>query len=433
MIKDFILPDIGEGIVECELVEWLVKEGDMITEDQAVADVSTDKALVQIPSMYDGKIVKLYYKEGEIAKVHAPLFAIEIQGGESAAPSSASLAAGAGTTTNSNAELASKAVTSSTADTKTGSLSAVTPLQSASSTHLDSDRNVSRALTTPAVRRLARENSVDLTSVPATGKNGRVLKEDMLNFLAGSSSTEMAPAATAAIAVVNRVEPIKGVKAIMARAMQESVSTIPHFTYVDEIDITELVALRLQLKAKYPDIKITMMPLFMKALSLAITEFPILNSRVNAECTEITYLNAHNIGMAVDSKMGLLVPNIKNVQALSILELANEISVLTESARSGRVGPEALKGGTITISNVGAIGGTAATPIINKPEVAIVALGKMQELPRFNSKGDVVARNIMTVSWSGDHRVIDGGTIARFNNRWKEFLENPASMLVAMR
>ncbi|MBB3167407.1 2-oxo acid dehydrogenase subunit E2 [Simiduia aestuariiviva] len=417
MIKDFILPDIGEGIVECELVEWLVKEGDTITEDQAVADVSTDKALVQIPSMYDGKVVKLYYKEGEIAKVHEPLFAIEINEGGADAP--AEKAAD---------KPAEKAVDKPAAAAQTAAVD--------DSADVAFERNTSRALTTPAVRRIARENDVDLSTVPATGKKGRILKEDMLNFLAGNSqpkSDSTAATSSAHAAPTDRTEPIKGVKAVMARAMQESVSTIPHFTYVDEIDITDLVALRLQLKAKYPDIKITMMPLFMKALSLALTEFPALNSRVNADCTEVTYLGAHNIGMAVDSKVGLLVPNIKNVQSLSILELAGEISALTDSARSGRVSPETLKGGTITISNVGAIGGTAATPIINKPEVAIVALGKMQTLPRFNDKGEVEARKIMTVSWSGDHRVIDGGTIARFNNRWKEFLEDPSSMLMAMR
>lgn len=417
MIKDFILPDIGEGIVECELVEWLVKEGDLITEDQPVADVSTDKALVQIPSMFDGKVVKLYYQQGDIAKVHAPLFAIELADGgtvDVAAPKAAEPAAA-------SAPVAAVA-------------------SPATSDDMAMERATSKALTTPAVRRLARENAVDLGQVPATGKNGRILKEDMLNFLSGAPATgaptaSSTPASTkpVAAAVGDRVEAIKGVKAVMARAMQESVSTIPHFTYVDEIDLTELVALRLKLKAAYPDVKITMMPLFMKALSLALTEFPVLNSRVNADCTELTYVGAHNIGMAVDSKVGLLVPNIKNVQAMNILELANALSAITDSARAGRVAPEDLKGGTITISNVGAIGGTAATPIINKPEVAIVALGKLQSLPRFNAKGEVQARQIMTVSWSGDHRVIDGGTIARFNNRWKEFLEDPASMLVAMR
>lgn len=416
MIKDFILPDIGEGIVECELVEWLVKEGDIITEDQPVADVSTDKALVQIPSMFDGRVVKLYYKEGDIAKVHAPLFAIE-------------LADEAGS---SNEAPAAKA----TPDTAASAPAPVAASVEQESSDRQMERNTSKALTTPAVRRIARENNVDLAQVPASGKNGRILKEDMLNFLSGDTPAATAPATpTAAAPAVagDRIEPIKGIKAVMARAMQESVSTIPHFTYVDEIDLTDLIALRLKLKAQYPDVKITMMPLFMKALSLAISEFPIMNSRPNADCTELTYVGSHNIGMAVDSKVGLLVPNVKNVQAMNLLEVAGAIGRLTESARAGRVAPEDLKGGTITISNVGALGGTVATPIINKPEVAIVALGKVQALPRFNEKGEVEARQIMTVSWSGDHRIIDGGTIARFCNRWKQFLEDPSSMLVTMR
>jgi 2-oxoisovalerate dehydrogenase E2 component (dihydrolipoyl transacylase) len=175
-----------------------------------------------------------------------------------------------------------------------------------------------------------------------------------------------------------------------------------------------------------------MMPFFMKAMSLAIKEYPLVNSQVNEDCTELTYFNDHNIGMAVDSKVGLLVPNIKQVQTKSILGLANDIMRLTNDARSGRVASDDLKGGTITISNIGAIGGTVATPIINKPEVAIVALGKLQQLPRFNAKGEVEARSIMQVSWSGDHRVIDGGTIARFCNLWKSFLEKPSNMLVHM-
>ena len=229
-----------------------------------------------------------------------------------------------------------------------------------------------------------------------------------------------------------RKEPIKGIKAVMARAMVESVSTIPHFTYCDEIDMTELISLRLTLKDIYAkqDIKLTMMPFFMKAMSLALNEFPIVNSQVNADCTELTYFDDHNIGMAVDSKVGLLVPNIKAVQTQSILTLANSIARLTHDARSGRVAAKDLKGGTISISNIGAIGGTIATPIINKPEAAIVALGKLQKLPRFDENGEVQARSIMQVSWSGDHRIIDGGTIARFCNLWKSYLENPATMMV---
>jgi 2-oxoisovalerate dehydrogenase E2 component (dihydrolipoyl transacylase) len=171
----------------------------------------------------------------------------------------------------------------------------------------------------------------------------------------------------------------------------------------------------------------------MKAMSLALTQFPVLNSRVNADCTELSFLGRHNIGMAVDSKVGLLVPNVKDVQDKSILDVAAEITRLTNAARSGRVSPADLKDGTISISNIGALGGTVATPIISKPEVAIVALGKLQLLPRFNAKGEVEARKIMQVSWSGDHRVIDGGTIARFCNLWKQYLEQPQEMLLAMR
>jgi 2-oxoisovalerate dehydrogenase E2 component (dihydrolipoyl transacylase) len=180
------------------------------------------------------------------------------------------------------------------------------------------------------------------------------------------------------------------------------------------------------------DLKITLMPLFIKALSLAMLEFPILNSRANQEFTELTYLASHNIGMAVDGKTGLLVPNIKDVQQLSLLQLAEEVSRLTSAARSGVISPADLAGGTITVSNIGVIGGTAAMPIINKPEVAIVALGKIQRLPRFDSDNNVVARSILTVSWSGDHRVIDGGTLARFNKLWKQYLEDPQTLLLAL-
>ncbi|MDC0088976.1 2-oxo acid dehydrogenase subunit E2, partial [Porticoccaceae bacterium] len=239
---------------------------------------------------------------------------------------------------------------------------------------------------------------------------------------------------TPAVVAEDRVEVIRGVGKIMAERMAESVATIPHFTFVDEVDVSELMQLRKTLNERYgsDELKITLMPLFIKALSLAVKEFPIINSRANADFTELTYLASHNIGMAVDGANGLLVPNIKAVEQRSIVDIASQVMALTAAARSGKINPADLKNGSITISNIGAIGGTVATPIINKPEVAIVALGKIQRLPRFDEHGDVVARNIMTVSWSGDHRVIDGGTIARFNNCWKSYLEQPATMLAAM-
>lgn len=407
--EDFILPDIGEGIVECEIVEWLVAEGDEIEEDQPVADVMTDKALVQIPAMHSGRVEKLYYAKGDIAKVHAPLFAITRSGGGSA-PVAAPVVEKTET-------VASKpAVTP-------------TPVKPASEKVVNK-----KAVASPAVRRVARELGIDIHQVAGSGKKGRIYKEDVVAHKDGASNVQTAAVAPVATSGGTRTEPIKGVKAAMAKAMVASVSTIPHFTYCEEIDMTNLIALRKELKEVYAkqDIKLTMMPFFMKAMSLALKEFPIVNAQVNDDCTEITYFDDHNIGMAVDSKVGLLVPNVKQAQNKSILDLAQDITRLTESARSGRVATEDLKGGTITISNIGAIGGTVATPIINKPESAIVALGKVQQLPRFNDKGEVEARSIMQVSWSGDHRTIDGGTIARFSNLWKLFLENPSQMLVHM-
>jgi len=401
MKKDFILPDIGEGIIECEVIEWKVKEGDIIEEDQIVADVSTDKAIVEIPSMYPGRIVKLYYAAGDIAKVHSPLYTIEIEDDQA-----------------SEAEI----------EQEIPELRLELVKQQPNTQEIKDNTKV---LTTPAVRKLARQNDLDLSKIAGSGKQGRVLKEDVLRYLDEPLAPIVPPLVTLGM---DRREPIVGVRKIMARHMTESVSTIPHFSFVDEIDVTELIKVRASLKARYgsDDLKITLMPLLMKALSLSLLAFPIINSRVDNDFSEITYLASHNIGMAVDGKTGLLVPNVKDVQQRSIVEIAGEIGRLTEAARSGIINPADLKGGTVTISNIGAIGGISAAPIINKPEVAIVALGKIQGLPRFDGNGELVERQIMTVSWSGDHRVIDGATIARFNNHWKAYLEIPETIMANM-
>ncbi|AVJ56311.1 dihydrolipoamide acetyltransferase [Idiomarina sp. OT37-5b] len=412
---DFILPDIGEGIVECEIVEWLVSEGDQVKEDQPVVEVMTDKATVEIPAKDDGVVVKLYHKKGDIAEVHKPLFALQPAGGVESAPSTSATQK---TTTDASAK--AEATAEPPAKARQG-----------------------KAIASPAVRRLARENDINIADVPGSGKKGRVLKQDIEAFKSGdataASRTDDAHASDAAPAAGTttggtRTEAIRGVKAAMAKQMMKSVSTIPHFTYADEFDVTDLIALREKLKEQYKEkgIRLTVMPFFIKALSLALKEFPVMNAQVNEDCTEITYFDDHNIGMAVDTKIGLLVPNVKQVQNKSIIDVANEVTRLTQAAREGKVPQADMKGGTISISNIGVIGGTVATPIINKPEAAIVALGKVQELPRFDANGNVVARKIMTVSWSGDHRIIDGGTIARFNKRWQEFLEDPTSMLVNM-
>lgn len=404
--EDFILPDIGEGIVECEVVEWRIAEGDEIEEDQTVVDVMTDKAMVEITAPKAGRVTKLYYQKEEQAKVHSPLFAfVPREREEGSAPA--------------------KTQQSSTAKSTT------------------SPQTRQRIPASPAVRRLVREHDLELANIEGTGKDGRVLKEDILAHLekpAASKDTgqDSKPAKTSKPRRADtgdqevRVEPIKGMRAAMAKRMAESASTIPHFNFSEDIDVTDLLKLREQLKpeAEARGTRLTLMPFIMKAMALAVQEFPILNSRLNDEVTEIHYQPHCNIGMAVDSKVGLIVPNVKGVERLSLLEIADEVARLTEAAREGRVSQEDLKDGTITISNIGALAGTYAAPIINPPEVAIVALGRTQRLPRFDENGEVVARSIMTISWAGDHRIIDGGTIARFSNRWKGFLEAPQTMLL---
>lgn len=419
---DFILPDIGEGIVECELVDWHISEGMQVNEDQSVADVMTDKALVEITSMYNGTISKLYYAKGEIAKVHQPLFEIDVADDDSAS---------------------TEAQSATTQDFSAVANSDVSAQQEDNVAHeqINQDQtiallNTGKAIASPAVRRLARENNIALNQVSGSGKNGRVMKQDLFS----PSNTESAEISQQTLALVpdnktDRKEAIKGVRAVMAKQMMESVSTIPHFTYAEDINVTKLDALRQELKPSFADqgAKLSMMPFLMKALALTLPHFPELNSRVNDDCTEITYLNDVNIGMAADTPLGLLVPNVKNVQSLSLFEVCQEVNRLADSARLGKLKNHEMKGGTITISNIGVIGGTVATPIISKPEVAIVALGRIQTLPRFNQEGEVEAHKIMQISWSGDHRVIDGATMARFCNHWKAYLENPITMLSHLR
>lgn len=429
MKTDFILPDIGEGIVECELVEWRVQEGDPITEDQPVADVLTDKALVEITAMHTGVVTRLYCQQGDMAKVHQPLFEIEVAD---------DTAATSGNTTAAKTDKAAHREPHKPSQTPTSSAGNSNPTaNNGVEFKADHAATTDRVLATPAVRRIAREHDLDLRAIPGSGRNGRVLKEDVLRFEQANNAGDLSETEAGPMGQpqADRTEPIQGIRAAMARQMTEAMRTIPHFTYADEIDVTALNALRQRLKPEFErqGTKLSMMPLVIKALELAIRQYPLLNSRVNQACTELTYLADVNIGMAADTPMGLMVPNIKRVQHRSLLAVAQEVTRLTESARAGKLSRADLTGGTISVSNIGAIGGTVASPIVNPPEVAIVALGRVQTLPRFGHDGAVESRQIMTVSWSGDHRVIDGATMARFCNVWKTYLEEPEHMLTVMK
>jgi 2-oxoisovalerate dehydrogenase E2 component (dihydrolipoyl transacylase) len=448
-IEDFILPDIGEGIVECEIVKWNVAEGDEIEEDQAVVEVMTDKAVVEIPAKNAGTVHRLYYAQGDIAKVHSALFALEVAG-------EVTTTSGTNDDSPSANNNASSVASQSSVNTQTNG-SSQQSAQVAPSKFSDGEYEPpiaieGKVLASPAVRRVAREKNIDLSSVEGSGKKGRILKSDVLNLqhsnvdTSSQNSTSSAPSSSNAekgdsnststvLKGSVRTEKVRGIHAAMAKQMSASVYTIPHFTVSDELVMDNLMALRKLLKPEFEakNVKLSFMPFFVKAMSLALNEFPVINSQLNEDATEISYFADHNIGFAVDSKIGLLVPNIKRVQDLSLLDIAVQMQDIIEQARAGRVAGEHLKGGTISISNIGAIGGITATPVINKPEAAIVALGKTQKLPRFDDEGNVSAQNIMAVNWSGDHRIIDGATMVRFNNLWMSYLTQPEKMLMHLK
>eukprot|EP00164_Ancoracysta_twista_P003789 GFYU01005077.1.p1 GENE.GFYU01005077.1~~GFYU01005077.1.p1 ORF type:complete len:491 (-),score=160.07 GFYU01005077.1:116-1588(-) len=420
----FLLTDIGEGIAEVELLQWFVKEGDSVKQFDQICEVQSDKATVEITSRYDGKITKLYYAANDMAQTGTPLVDIEIEGDDDDVEEEAPAAQPATDTS------------ASTAQTTTAS-------DSSSQTH-STYKVDEKILTTPAVRRLAREHALDLSLVTATGKNGRIMKEDVLAYLSGD--TTAAPASDAGshstTTVVNNKasadtasysEPVRGLQRMMIKTMNESL-TIPHFGYHEEVDVTNLMQLREEMKelAIERGTRMTMMPLFIKSMSLALKNYPVLNSELSPCETEITYHRSHNIGVAMDTPQGLIVPSVKNVQQLTLLEVAQELENLKALGVNGKLGPDELSNTTITLSNIGNVGGTYMRPVIVPPQVAICAMGAVQKLPRFDDDGNVVAARIVQLSWSGDHRIIDGATMARFCSDWKRFLENPRTMLMEM-
>lgn len=290
-----------------------------------------------------------------------------------------------------------------------------------------------------------------MSDVPGTGRDGRILKEDIMCYiermktaaaasplpvdnLGTDSTTPPFPIRRPEVTVENMTEPIKGVRKVMSKTMTTSLS-IPHFCYMDEINLDELVRLKKYSQDAFQSrsVKLTYMPMFIKATSMALLHFPILNSSVDSECENLTYKGSHNIGVAMDTQQGLLVPNVKNVQNKSIFDIAMELNRLHELGLSGRLSPEDLTGGTFSLSNIGSLGGTYAKAVIMPPEVAIGAIGRIQEVPRFDKDGNIYKAHVVGVSWSADHRVIEGASMARFSNLWKSYLENPASMLIDLR
>ncbi|XP_046985173.1 lipoamide acyltransferase component of branched-chain alpha-keto acid dehydrogenase complex, mitochondrial [Schistocerca americana] len=399
----FKLSDIGEGITEVVIKEWYVKPGDVVQQFDNICEVQSDKASVTITSRYDGKISKLYYNVDDTAMVGKPLVDIEAEETEGTAKET---------------EVSPETTQS-------------IPLQSAKKPEAETDSDdevtqkvIDKVLATPAVRRFAREYQVPIELVSGTGKHGRVLKEDILAY--HQKLHRKQPEESKEISGDKRVR-ITGIQKAMLKTMTKA-NNIPHFTYGDEVSVAKLVELRSQMKS-INGIRITYLPFFVKAISKCLSEYQILNSSLDENLEHIVYKSQHNIGIAVDSPQGLQVPNIKNVEKLNVVEIANDINRLQKLGLEGRLRQEDLSGGTFTISNIGSIGGMFATPVILPPEVAIVAIGKIQTLPRFGSDGSIMRDEIMCINWSADHRIIDGATVAKFSNLWKELIQNPHQLL----
>ncbi|XP_072500223.1 lipoamide acyltransferase component of branched-chain alpha-keto acid dehydrogenase complex, mitochondrial isoform X1 [Notamacropus eugenii] len=434
-ILQFKLSDIGEGITEVTIKEWYVKEGDTVSQFDSICEVQSDKASVTITSRYDGIIRKLYYAVDQIALVGKPLIDIETEALKGV------------DRTRDRTKLVNKDSEEDVVETP-----AVFHDE-----HTHQEIKGQKTLATPAVRRLAMENNIKLSEVVGTGKDGRILKEDILNYLAKQTGAILPPSPKSEIIPPllksetiqsipvpvlkpkvftgkDRTEPITGFEKAMVKTMTMAMK-IPHFGYCDEIDLTQLVKLREELKpiALARGIKLSFLPFFLKAASLGLLQFPILNASVDENCQNITYKASHNIGIAMDTEKGLIVPNVKNVQLCSLFEIAIELNRLQKLGSANQLGTADITGGTFTLSNIGSIGGTYAKPLILPPEVAIGALGAIKGVPRFNEKGELIKVQIMNVSWSADHRIIDGATVARFSNLWKSYLENPASMLLELK
>lgn len=401
MVFEFKLPDIGEGVSEGEILKWMAKEGDQVKEDQPLVEVMTDKVNVQIPAPRSGKVSKIMAKEGEVAKVGQTIMVIDDGSPGGVAPA-----------------------------TLQGSLG---PAPAAPVQQMPPAQASPGVLATPATRRLARELGVDISTVRGSGPQGRITDDDLRRSAAAPRTVQSTTARVqppTAPGPREELVPLRGTRKIIAERMVRSLQTAAQVTHTDEADMTELVLLREAFKgsAEKRGVRLTYLPFVIKALVPALKEFPYVNSSLDEQAGNIVLKKFYNIGIATDTEQGLVVPVVKDVDSKDIFELAGEIEKLAEKARSGQLALEEVHGSTFTITNVGAIGGLFATPIINLPEVAILGLHKITKRPVVRD-GRVEVRDITYLSLTFDHRVLDGAYAARFTCRVIETLQDTKKLL----
>lgn len=419
------MPDIGEGIAEVELVVWRVQQGDAVTEDQILADVMTDKATIEIPSPVAGTVLALGGKAGQVMAVGSELIRIEVAGKGNAddAPTAAGAAMAAAPAPAAPAPIASAAPKNIPAP------GISTTARTAPAARPAGEKSIA----SPALRRRAWDMGIELQYVQGSGAAGRILQQDLDAYVARGASPH--GVRNDAMRYQERHDeealPVIGLRRKIAQKMQEAKRRIPHFTYVEEIDMTELEALRTRLNNQWGAQRgrLTLLPLLMRAVVLGVREFPQINARFDDDAGIVTRHGAVHIGIATQTDAGLVVPVLRHAEAHDLWSSAAEVTRLAEAARSGKALREDLSGSTITITSLGALGGIVSTPVINHPEVAIVGVNRMVLRPMIRS-GAVVPRQMMNLSSSFDHRVVDGMHAAEFVQALRGYLECPATLFV---
>ncbi|KKZ68438.1 2-oxoisovalerate dehydrogenase E2 component (dihydrolipoyl transacylase) [[Emmonsia] crescens] len=435
-IRSQLLKDVGEGITEIQIIQWYVKEGAKIEEWKPLCQYQSDKAVDDITSRYEGVIKKLHFQADDTVPTGMALCDIDVD--ESKYPDE-----------NARPPPANEPTPPPTEQVvaETPAISVATEARPEPAVQATTPPSKFASFATPAVRGMLKQLNVDILNVSGTGKDGRVMKEDVLRYVAerDAAPTPAAPSASQLTQPVleistpqtETINPLTPIQSQMFKVMTRSL-TIPHFLYADELNIGSLSSIRKKL-ATHPTqpLKLSYLPFIIKAVSLSLNAFPLLNARVdtttNPNKPAVVMRSNHNIGVAMDTPTGLLVPNIKNVQARSILDIAAELIRLSEVARAGKLTPADLSGGTITVSNIGNIGGTYVGPVIVPSEVAILGVGRAKTVPVFDEAGNVVKGEKVNFSWSADHRVVDGATMARMAEKVRLYLEEPESMMLALR
>lgn len=435
---EFTVPSLGENVTSGDVVNVLVKEGDIIVGNQGVIELETDKAVVEIPCPYAGQVKKLLVKKGDTVKVGQPILIVE---SETAEVTTATPVAKDSEPLPSKSEV----VQADSAPSVAAAAAPVSPEPTATTKTREepsplpemADRLLPAG---PAARRLARELGVDLTTVRGTGRHGRITVEDVTKAAQSSSGTKEITVPSPVTPPGEpgedawgpiRREKLSKIRKTIAAQMVRSWTTIPRVTNFDDADVTDLETLRKSIPLDFigEGLKLTMMPFVMRAVSLALRHHPLLNASLDEENEQIVYKEYVNLGIAVDTPRGLVVPVVRNADRLSIPELARKLNEVARKARNVEFTVDELRGGTFTISNLGAVGGVYSTPIINYPEVAILLLGRSRWVPVVR-EGQIVPRYLMPLSLSYDHRLVDGATAARFLNEVIDWLQSPGKLLL---